>query len=79
MIQIAITLEPNCKKSEHNWAFVEQGKTCEIEMQSLKDLHACRPKRRYFHEGSAIPSSATILRTFLCSLDAYMPNTTREF
>ena len=41
MVEIAITLGPNCKKSEHNWAFIERGETCEVDLQFLEViLHA---------------------------------------
>ena len=41
MVQIAIILGPNRKKSEHNWAFIERGETCEVDLQFLEViLHA---------------------------------------
>ena len=41
MIEIEITLGPNCKKLEHDWAFVAQTEAKGSKMQFLKAiLHA---------------------------------------
>ena len=41
MVQNAITLGPNCKKLEHDWAIVKQGETWGVRMKTPKiSMHA---------------------------------------
>ena len=60
MIQIAITLGPNCKKSAHNWATMQQSETWGAKMQSWKVFHACK---QIFDDQKLPFASVILLRT----------------
>ena len=63
MVQTAITLGPNCKRLEHNWAFVALTKNQEVEMKFIRTFFM-----QNFMQKATEKASTTKVNTYCISI-----------